>query len=77
MSKFYFFTDLDLLSAQTAAGAFGPAGTSGGKDSYQVTSLHTASADPDVYAGLENRACYSEKGWYKLNELQCKIIKYN
>lgn len=50
MSKFYFFTDLDLLTTQSAAEAFGPAGSSGGNDLFQVTSLHASSADANAYA---------------------------
>jgi len=50
MARFYFFTDIDLLNLQVQSGAFGPAGTSGGKDKYQVTSMHTASSDPGAYA---------------------------
>lgn len=54
MSKFHFFTDYDLLNAQTSSQAFGPAGVAniGGTDydQYRVTSLQTASATPKAYS---------------------------
>jgi hypothetical protein len=43
-AKFFFFTDPSLLDPQTAAQAFGPAGTADGKDQFRVTDLHTSSA---------------------------------
>jgi hypothetical protein len=40
-SKFYFFTDPALLGVQATTGeAYGPSGTSGGKDGFRVTDLH-------------------------------------
>src|SRR5689334_14123346 len=45
MSRFYFFTDPALLDAQLAGQAFGPAGTSAGKDLFRVTDLHTSSSN--------------------------------
>lgn len=50
MSKIYFFTDIDLLSAQQASQAYGPQGTASGKDIYQFTSRHTATGNPKAYA---------------------------
>lgn len=50
MSKFYFFTDIDLLAAQQASQAYGPQGTASGKDIYQFTSRHTATGNPKAYA---------------------------
>lgn len=49
MSKFFFFTDPDLLDPQTADQAFGPVS---GQEStqYRLTSVHTAATSPKVYA---------------------------
>ena len=49
-SKFHFFTDVDLLSAQASGDEFGYITQANGKDTFQVTSLHKASSDPNVYA---------------------------
>ncbi len=49
MAKFHFFTDIDLLNAQTEEQAFGPVkGFEATK--YMVTSLHSASSNPKAYA---------------------------
>jgi len=50
MADFFFFTDIDLLNDQQQNQAFGPAGTSGGSDVFNVTSKHTATADSQAYA---------------------------
>lgn len=48
----FFFTDVDLLNDQTAEQAFGP--VSGCEDTqYRVTSMHTATSDPNAYAVCE------------------------
>ena len=58
MSKFYFFTDPSLLDPQTDQQAFGPAGTSGGKDLFRVTDLHTSSsADVPAFAICDGLIC--------------------
>src|SRR4051812_13302358 len=61
-SKFYFFTDTDLLSAQVTGDAFGPAGIDGaGNDSYRLTSMHSAAAvDPSAYAVCSGIVCVQE-----------------
>jgi len=49
MSSYYFFTDIDLLSTQTAGDEFGP--VSGNLTTqYRVNSLHDASGDPRAIA---------------------------
>ncbi|HXI23840.1 MAG TPA: hypothetical protein VNG71_08185 [Pyrinomonadaceae bacterium] len=50
MAKFFFFTDPSLLDAQVQAQAFGPAGTSAGKDQFRITDVHTSSSATDVPA---------------------------
>ena len=61
MSKFFFFTDPSLLDSQTAAQAFGPAGTSGGKDQFRVTDVHTSSsADVPAFAICDGVLCAQE-----------------
>ncbi|WP_028978947.1 hypothetical protein [Sporocytophaga myxococcoides] len=62
MANFYFFTDIDLLSSQAQIGAFGPAGSSGGKDKYQVTSIHSSSSDSNAYAISDGVVCVQEDG---------------
>lgn len=58
MSKFFFFTDPGLLDSQTAAQAFGPAGTSGGKDQFRVTDVHTSSStDIPAFAICDGLVC--------------------
>jgi hypothetical protein len=60
-AKFFFFTDPALLAPQTAAQAFGPAGTSGGKDQFRVTDLHTsASTDIPAFAVCDGILCAQE-----------------
>jgi len=54
-SSFYFFTQPDLLQAQTAGQAYGPVLSSdpdyiSGTDGFRVTSLHTATTDANAYA---------------------------
>ena len=49
MAQFHFFTDIDLLQAQTADQAFGPVAASPDTQ-YRVTSLHLAIGNPKVYA---------------------------
>lgn len=56
-SKFYFFTDTDLLSAQPASDAYGPAGAVTGNDRYRVTSLHKAGTNPSAYAICDGIVC--------------------
>ncbi len=47
--KFYFFTDIDLIAAQTASETFGP--VSGFENSkYRLLSIHSASSTPSAYA---------------------------
>jgi hypothetical protein len=50
MADFFFFTDVDLPNEQQHPQAFGPAGTSGGMDVFNVIGKHTAVADPNAYA---------------------------
>ena len=57
MADFFFFTDVDLLNEQQQPQAFGPAGTSGGMDVFNVTSRHTAIADPNTYALCKGIVC--------------------
>lgn len=57
MADFFFFTDIDLLNEQQQPQAFGPAGTSGGMDVFNVTSKHTATADPNAYAVCKGIVC--------------------
>jgi len=44
MANFFFFTDPSLLDAQLASQAFGPAGTSAGKDLFRITDVHTSTS---------------------------------
>ncbi len=49
MAQLHFFTDLDLLNSQNPLDGFGP--LNGTSDTFfRLTSLHTASADPNAYA---------------------------
>lgn len=56
MANFFFFTDIDLLQAQTQEQAFGPidstqtAAFESTKDKYRVTDKHTATSNPLAYA---------------------------
>jgi hypothetical protein len=56
-AKFFFFTDPGLLAPQTAAQAFGPAGTSGGKDQFRVTDIHTSVSPASAYAVCRGHIC--------------------
>jgi hypothetical protein len=56
-AKFYFFTDPALLDPQTASQAYGPAGTSGGKDLFRATDLHTSSSAAPVFAICDGTIC--------------------
>ncbi len=56
-NKFHFFTDFDLLSAQTASQAYGPAGNNGTDDEYRVTSLHQTNAQAKAYAVCDGIIC--------------------
>lgn len=49
MAKFHFFTDIDLLNLQLDTQAFGPVKGSE-TTQYRVTSLHSASSNPNAYA---------------------------
>ena len=49
MSKFYFYTDIDLLNVQTAAAAFGPV-VGSEPTQYRVTSLHQTNAPARAFA---------------------------
>ncbi|MBA3898917.1 MAG: hypothetical protein H0X62_01710 [Bacteroidetes bacterium] len=60
MSKFYFFTDINLLNFQATGEEFGPVGTSGGNDLYQLTSRHTSSSDAGAYAVCDGVAFVQE-----------------
>jgi hypothetical protein len=57
-NDYYFFTDTNLLVAQTA-GAYGPIAkaTSTDPDEYRVTSLHTATSNPTAYAACDAIVC--------------------
>jgi hypothetical protein len=58
MSDFYFFTDPELLDAQVAGQAFGPAGAAAGKDRFRVTDLHTSlSTDVPAFALCDGLIC--------------------
>lgn len=57
MADFFFFTDIDLLNEQQQNQAFGPAGTSGGTDVFNVTSKHTATANANAYAICKGIVC--------------------
>lgn len=58
---YYFFTDIDLLNVQTTAQAFGPVAGSENMQ-YRVTGLHTASANPNVYAVCDGLAFAQDIG---------------
>ncbi len=61
MSNFYFFTDPTLLDVQVAAQAFGPAGTSAGKDLFRITDAHTSSsANVPAFAICDGVLCAQE-----------------
>lgn len=60
MADFFFFTDIDLLSSQTASQAYGPAGTSGGNELFRVTSLHSATGSPKAYAMCDGMVCIQQ-----------------
>jgi len=49
MAKFHFFTDIDLINQQPNSQAFGPV-IGNEATQYRVTSLHTASSNPNAYA---------------------------
>jgi hypothetical protein len=50
MSKFYFFTDADILSPQQSSQAFAATAGTVSHDEFRVTSLHTATQNPSAYA---------------------------
>ena len=58
-NDYYFFTDTNLLVAQTSAGAYGPIAKANPSDpdEYRVTSLHTATSDPTAYAECDAIVC--------------------
>jgi hypothetical protein len=58
-ADFYFFTDTNLLTAQSAAQAFGPVSPASvvNTDEYRVTSLHTATTNPTAYAACDAIIC--------------------
>lgn len=61
MANFFFFTDPSLLDAQLPGQAFGPAGTSAGKDLFRVTDVHTStSADVPAVAICDGVLCAQE-----------------
>jgi hypothetical protein len=57
-NNYYFFTDTNLLVAQTT-GAYGPIAKAAltDPDDYRVTSLHTASSNPTAYAACDAIVC--------------------
>jgi hypothetical protein len=61
MGKFHFFTDYDLLTAQSSTQAFGAAGMTTvlgvNYDQYRVTSLHTSTGTPRAYAICDGTIC--------------------
>jgi hypothetical protein len=58
MAKFFFFTDPGLLDAQLASQAFGPAGTSAGKDLFRITDVHAStSTDVPAFAICDGLVC--------------------
>jgi hypothetical protein len=58
-ADFYFFTDTNLLTVQSAAQAFGPVipASVANTDEYRVTSLHTATSNPTAYAACDAIVC--------------------
>jgi hypothetical protein len=62
--KFYFFTDPALLVQQTPAQAYGPQGVVNGKDIYQITDVHTATAKAAAFAVCDGlvAAQYDDSG---------------
>lgn len=61
MTNIHFFTQPDLLNQQSSGEAFGPLPDANGKNRYQVTSLHSASSDPKVYAVLKGDVLVQEQ----------------
>ena len=65
-ARFYFFTDPNLLDPQTDQQAFGPAGTSGGKDQFRVTDVHSrksgSTAAVPVFAVCDGILCAQKDG---------------
>jgi hypothetical protein len=51
-SRFFFFTDPSLLAPQTAAQAYGPAGTANGKDQFRVTDRHDRLSSSDALSAV-------------------------
>lgn len=57
MANYHFFTDADLLNAQTSGQAFGPVPASLTPDEYRITSYHTSTADAKAYAICDGIIC--------------------
>ena len=87
MADFFFFTDVDLLDSQTAEQAYGPAGVSGGKDRFRITSIHSATGTPKAYAICDGQVAIQQDSEnanivhliLKPNEqpfINCSRIKY-
>jgi hypothetical protein len=57
MADFFFFTDVDLLDAQTSSQAYGPAGVVSSTERFRVTSLHSATGSPKAYAVCDGIVC--------------------
>lgn len=57
MANYHFFTDVDLLNAQTAEHAFGPVPGSLTPDEYRITSYHTSTTDVKAYAICDGIVC--------------------
>lgn len=73
MSDFFFFTDIDLLSAQTSGNEFGPVAANTSTQ-YQVTSLHSSTSVPKAYAVCDGILLVQDAGTNLVN-LILKPIK--
>lgn len=65
MSDFFFFTDLDLLMNQGSNQAYGPVLSSdpiydSNKQSYRLTSVHSATTNPLAYAVCKGQVCVQQ-----------------
>lgn len=60
MARHHFFTDADLLMAQTSDQAFGPVQGSLSPDEYRITSSHTSTADAKAYAICDGIVCVQQ-----------------
>ena len=60
MADFYFFTDPDKLVNQNVNEAFGPAGSTSGKDLYRITCLHSSLSSSNAYAICDGTICVQQ-----------------